>query len=66
MGVEFRPLLCRPVLSARNATDSRYERGGDADDVVSHGRKCPSGWWILPAIVLGCVEWVAIIGWIVA
>jgi len=29
-------------------------------------RKCPSGWWIFPGIVLGCIEAMAIIGWIVA
>ena len=59
MGVQFRPLHCRPVSSPRTATDQRYE-------VMPHGRKLPSGWWILPAIVLGSIECVAIIGWIVA
>jgi hypothetical protein len=27
--------------------------------------KWPSGWWILPAIIVGLAECVAIIGWIV-
>ena len=29
-------------------------------------RRWPTGWWILPGMIVGFVECIAIIGWIVA
>lgn len=34
------------------------------DEPLPYEWRCPSGWWILPGIIGGCVEWIAIVGWI--
>ena len=34
--------------------------------IIPRERRWPSGWWILPAMIVGIVECVAVIGWIVA
>jgi hypothetical protein len=35
-------------------------------DPSPHEFQSPSGWWILPAIIVGFVEAVAIIGWFIS
>jgi len=55
MGIQFVPQYGFPVL-----LDTA------APGVMPSETRWPSGWWILPAMIVGFVECVAIIGWIVA
>ena len=55
MSIQFGPLYGLPIL-----LDTAGHRS------APHERKWPSGWWILPAMIVGIFECVAIIGWIVA
>ena len=55
MSIQFGPLYGLPILLSAE---------------TSHIAPCecrwPSGWWLLPSMIVGAVECVAIIGWIVA
>ena len=55
MGIQFVPQYGFPIL-----LDAAGPR------IVPRESRWPSGWWILPAMIVGFVECVAIIGWIVA
>jgi hypothetical protein len=55
MGIQFVPQYGFPIL-----LDAEGPR------IVPRESRWPSGWWILPALIVGSVECVAIIGWIVA
>ena len=55
MSIQFGPQYGFPSL-----LDSTGDR------IAPCERKWPSGWWILPATIVGFVECVGLIGWIVA
>jgi hypothetical protein len=38
----------------------------DKTQRIAREHQWPSGWWILPGTILGLIECVALIGWIVA
>ncbi len=57
MGVQFSPHDGMPILFG---TVLRSE------EPMPHERRGPSGWWILPAIIFGFIESIAIVGWLVS
>jgi len=55
MGIQFVPQYGLPIL-----LDPARPR------ILPRESRWPSGWWILPSMIVGFVECAAIIGWIVA
>jgi hypothetical protein len=55
MGIQFLPQHGLPILLDSTTPGS-----------VPRESRWPSGWWILPAIIVGLVECIGIIAWIVA
>jgi len=55
MGIQFGPQYGLPIL-----LDSAGPR------IALRESRWPSGWWMLPAMIVGFVECVAIMGWIIA
>ena len=55
MGIQFVPQYGFPIL---------FDSAGPR--IAPRENRSPSGWWMLPAMIVGFVECVAIVGWIVA
>ena len=55
MGIQFVPQYGLPIL---------LDSAGPC--IAPPESRWPSGWWMLPATIVGFVECVAIMGWIVA
>lgn len=39
-------------------------RAGAESGVLPARKDLPSGWWIVPSVLIGSLAWVAVIGWI--
>lgn len=55
MGIQFLPQYEFPTLLDTTGPH-----------VMQRESRWPSGWWILPSMIVGVIECAAIIGWIVA